>query len=205
MEPITRRAALALLAAAPAAGVLSWTDAEAREAFEQATRARRTAAQAKTAYKPTFFTAPEYTMIVTLVDVIIPKDDRSGGATDAGVPEFIDFLMADQPQRQVAMRGGLALIDYVCTERFDHTFNECTADQRMQVIEDLAYAPNGLAKPELSQAVAFFNGLRDLTATGFWTSKIGIEDLQYHGNVYVEEWKGCTDQALKKLGVSYSD
>ncbi len=203
MEQITRRAALALLAAAPAAGVLSWTDAEAREAFEQATRARRTAAQTKTAYKPKFFTTAEYAMVVTLVDIIIPKDERSGSATDAGVPEFIDFLMADQPQRQIAMRGGLALVDYVCEERFNHAFMTCTPSERMQVVEDLAYAPNGLAKAELSQAVAFFNGLRDLTATGFWTSKIGIEDLQYHGNVYVEEWKGCTDEALKKLGVSY--
>lgn len=205
MERITRRTALALLAAAPAASVLSWTDAEAREAFEQSTRARQAAARAKTAYKPKFFTAAEYAMVVALVDVIIPKDERSGSATDAGVPEFIDFLMADQPQRQIAMRGGLALIDYLAQERFDRAFMACAPDQRMQIVEDLAYAPNGLAKPELSQAVAFFNGLRDLTATGFWTSKIGIADLQYNGNVYVEKWKGCSDEALKKLGVKYTD
>ena len=205
MEPITRRTALALLAAAPAAGALSWTDAEAREAFEQSTGARHAAARAKTAYKPKFFTAAEYAMVVTLVDLIIPKDERSGSATDAGVPEFIDFLMVDQPARQIAMRGGLARIDQICNERFDRNFMACSATERTQVLDDLAFAGNALAKPELSQAVAFFNGLRDLTATGFWTSRIGIQDLQYTGNVYVENWTGCPEAALKKLGVNYGE
>src|SRR5512141_967705 len=126
MERITRRAALALLAAAPAAGALSWTEAEAREAFEQSTRARQAAARAKTAHNPKFFTAAEYAMVVTLVDLIIPKDERSGSATDAGVPEFIDFLMVDQPARQIAMRGGLAIIDHIGNERFDRNFMTCT-------------------------------------------------------------------------------
>src|SRR5512140_659485 len=132
MEPITRRTALALLAAAPAASALSWTDAEAREAFDQSTAARRAAARTQTAYKPKFFTAAEYAMVVALVDLIIPKDERSGSASDAGVPEFIDFLMVDQPERQIAMRGGLARIDQICNERFERAFMACTADQRTQ-------------------------------------------------------------------------
>jgi gluconate 2-dehydrogenase gamma chain len=205
MEQISRRAALALLAAAPAASVLSWTDVEAREAFEQSTAARRAAARAKVAYKPKFFTAAEYAMVVTLVDLIIPNDERSGSGTDAGVPEFIDFLMVDQPKRQIAMRGGLARVDQICNERFDHNFMACSAAERTQVLDDLAFAGNALARPDLSQAVAFFNGLRDLTATGFWSSRIGVADLQYTGNVYVAEWKGCTDDALKKLGVTYGE
>ena len=200
-DDITRRNALKLLASAPAAGALAWTETEARDAFEQATTARRAAARAKTAYKPRFFTAAEYGMLVMLVDLIIPKDERSGSATDAGVPEFIDFLMADQPERQVAMRGGLALIDRLCIDRFDRGFVSCTPAQRTEVLDDIAVAGNALARPELSQAVAFFNSLRDLTATGFWSSRIGITDLQYSGNVYVAEWHGCPEDALKKLGV----
>lgn len=200
-DELTRREALGLIAAVPAAGVLSWTDAEAREAFEQATAARRAAARAKIAYTPKFFTAAEYGMLVALVDLIIPKDERSGSATDAGVPEFIDFLMVDQPPRQLAMRGGLALVDQVYLDRFDRTFMRCTDDERRQVLDDIAFAGNALARPELSQAVAFFNSLRDLTATGFWTSRIGVTDLEYTGNVYVAEWKGCPEDALKKLGL----
>jgi hypothetical protein len=200
-DELTRREALGLIAAVPAAGVLSWTDAEAREAFEQATAARRAAARAKAAYTPKFFTAAEYAMLVALVDLIIPKDERSGSATDAGVPEFIDFLMVDQPPRQLAMRGGLALVDQVYLDRFDRTFMRCTDEERRQVLDDIAFAGNALARPELSQAVAFFNSLRDLTATGFWTSRIGVTDLQYTGNVYVAEWNGCPEDALKKLGL----
>lgn len=199
---MSRREALGALAAVPAAGALAWTDAEARDAFEQATTARRAAARRKAAYKPQFFTADEYALLVTLVDLIIPKDERSGSATDAGVPEFIDFLMADQPLRQVAMRGGLARIDLLCVDRFGRTFMACTETERAQVLDDIAFAGNALARPELSQAVAFFNSLRDLTATGFWTSRIGITDLQYSGNVYLAEWNGCPEEALKKLGVA---
>jgi hypothetical protein len=199
---ISRRQALEVIAAVPAAGVLTWTDAEARDALEQARTARRAAAQASAAYKPKFFTAAEYAMLGTLVDLIIPKDERSGSATDAGVPEFIDFLMSDQPARQIAMRGGLALINDVCLDRFDRRFMACTDAERGQVLDDIAFAGNALARPDLSQAVAFFNSLRDLTATGFWTSRIGITDLQYQGNVYVAEWNGCPEEALKKLGLA---
>jgi hypothetical protein len=170
--------------------------------MEQATRARGAVASGKLPYKPRFFTAAEYSMVVMLVDLIIPKDERSGSASDAGVPEFIDFLMVDQPERQVAMRGGLARIDQICLERFDRRFTACSADERTQVLDEIAFAGNALARPELSQAVAFFNSLRDLTATGFWTSRIGVADLQYTGNVYVAEWKGCPEEALKKLGLA---
>lgn len=196
-----RRTALSLLAAAPSAGALVWTDAEAREAAEQATAARRAARRGGRRFAPKFFSAPEYALLVALVDLIIPTDERSGSASDAGVPEFIDFLMVDQPARQVAMRGGLALIDRLCLDRYDCGFVQCTEAQRTEVLEDIGFAGNALARPELSQAVAFFNSLRDLTATGFWSSRIGITDLQYSGNVYVAEWKGCPEEALKKLGV----
>jgi hypothetical protein len=141
-------------------------------------------------------------MLAALVDLIIPRDERSGSATDAGVPEFIDFLMVDQPDRQLAMRGGLALIDRTCLDRFDRAFMACGPAERTQVLDDIAFAGNALARPELSQAVAFFNSLRDLTATGFWTSRIGVTDLQYSGNVYVAEWTGCPEEALKKLGLA---
>src|ERR1700675_3920288 len=111
MTAISRRAALELLAGAPAAAALVWTDVEARQAHEHADAARAQAARQATPFKPAFFTAHEYATVAVLVDLLIPRDERSGSATDAGVPEFMDFMMVDQPRRQIAMRGGLALVD----------------------------------------------------------------------------------------------
>lgn len=188
---MSRRQAIAVLAAAPVAA-LTWTPVEAEQA---AARARQSASP----FKPAFFTAHEYATVSVLVDLIIPRDERSGSATDAGVPAFMDFMMIDQPRRQTAMRGGLAVIDALCEARYDKRFVDCTDSQRRAVLDEIAYTSN--ADPAMTHAIAFFNSFRDLTATGFWTSKMGIEDLQYRGNRFVSEWNGCPDEALKKLGV----
>lgn len=192
-----RRDALKILLAAPAA-TFTWTDAEAAQAAAAAQAVRFAP---KTPFVPKFFTAGEYKLVQTLVDIIIPKDERSGSATDVGVPEFMDFMMIDQPTRQVAMRGGLAWIDVECEKRYDKVFVNCTEAERASVLDDIAYPAK--AKPQHAHGVAFFNSFRDLTAGGFWTTKVGIEDLQYLGNRSVARWNGCPDEALKKLGVSY--
>ena len=196
-----RRTVLKLLGSAPMAAVMVWTPAEAERAQQQAQRSRRDAQRRGVAFQPKFFSAHELATVTVLVDLIIPRDERSGSATDAGVPEFMDFMMIDQPRRQVAMRGGLALLDRLCEERFDKPFVRCREDERRQLLDDIAY-PAG-APRSLHQAVAFFNSFRDLTASGFWTTKMGVADLQYLGNVYVDEWNGCPGPALKKLGVTY--
>ena len=197
MATLNRRALLQLLGSAPLAAGFTWTAAEAAEA-QQRSQSARTAA--KTAgYKPAFFTAREYATVTALVDLIIPKDERSGSATDAGVPEFMDFMMNDQPARQTAMRGGLAWLELECQNRFDKPFVDCSADQRAAVLDDIAWPQR--AKPGFSHGVAFFNSFRDLTAAGFWSSKMGVEDLQYMGNTMVPEWKGCPDEVLKKIGL----
>ena len=202
MKAISRRAALELFAAAPAAAALVWTDVEARQAHEHAQAAVAPKAGADAAaFKPKFFTAHEYATVGVLVDLIIPKDDRSGSATQAGVPEFMDFMMIDQPRRQIAMRGGLALIDRLAQDRFGQSFVAASDAKRRQLLDEIAYTSN--PDPGLSQAVAFFSSFRDLTASGFWTSKMGIEDLQYLGNKAVPEWKGCPSEALEHLGVKY--
>jgi hypothetical protein len=198
MTEINRRAMLQLLGSAPVVAGLTWTDAEAAQAA-QAAKSTQAAKRAGTAYKPKFFNAHEWATINVLVDIIIPKDERSGSATEAGVPVFMDFLLDDQPNRQTAMRGGLAWIDLECQDRYDKRFLECTADERTAVLDDIAWPQK--AKPEFAHGVAFFNSFRDLTASGFWSSKMGVEDLQYIGNVMVAEWKGCPPDALKKLGL----
>jgi len=194
----SRRDVLKLLLAAPAA-TFAWTEAEAAQAAASAQAAR--AATTAKPFVPKFFTATEFKLVRTLADIIIPKDERSGSASDAGVPEFMDFMMIDQPTRQIAMRGGLAWLDSECQERFDKTFLDCIETERTAVLDDIAWP--GKARPELSHGVAFFNSFRDLTASGFWTTRMGIDDLQYMGNRSVARWNGCPTEALKKLGVSY--
>ncbi len=189
---LSRRDALALLTAGPVAATLAWTPAEAEQA---ATRAR----QAARPFTPAFFTPHEYATVRLLVDLIIPRDERSGSATDAGVPEFMDFMMVDQARRQTAMRGGLALIDVLALERFDRRFADASDGQRRSLLDEIAYTTND--NRGVAQAVAFFSSFRDLTASGFWTTRMGIEDLQYQGNRFVGEWTGCPDAALKKLGL----
>ena len=201
MTKISRRTALQLVGAAPVAAAMAWTPAEAEQAHTHAQQARAAAAKQSKPYKPKFFTAHEYATVAVLVDLIIPKDDRSGSATDAGVPEFMDFMMIDQPQRQVAMRGGLALIDRMCEEQFAKRFVACSDEQRRHVLDAIAYTTD--VPPARTHAVAFFNSFRDLTASGFWTTKMGIADLQYQGNVFLDEWNGCPEEALNKLGVRY--
>ena len=196
---ISRRQALALLTAGPVAA-MTWTSAEAEQAHEHATRARAQA-QPSAAYKRRFFTAHEYATVGVLVDLIIPRDERSGSATEAGVPEFMDFMMIDQPRRQVAMRGGLALLDKLSQDRCGKRFVSAADRDRRALLDEIAYTSN--PDPGLSHAIAFFSSFRDLTATGFFTSKMGVADLQYVGNVFVDEWTGCPDAALKKLGVTY--
>jgi len=190
---------LQLLAAAPAAAAFTWTEAEAQEAHEHAAAATAAAQATKTPFKPKFFSPHEYATVRMLADIVIPKDERSGSATEAGVPEFMDFIMGDEPTRQLAMRGGLAWLDRESVTRFDKMFVNCTDTERTQVLDDIAWPQT--AKPEMSHGVAFFNAFRDLTASGFWTSRMGIKDIAYIGNVYVPEWKGCPEEAIKKLGL----
>jgi gluconate 2-dehydrogenase gamma chain len=201
MKSISRRAAIELLAGGPVAAALVWTPAEARQAHEHAERARATAAKQATPFKPKFFTAHEYATVGLLVDLIIPKDERSGSATEAGVPEFMDFMMIDQPRRQVAMRGGLAMVDRLCEDRYAKRFTACTDAQRRAILDEIAYTSNH--DPGLRHAITFFTSFRDLTASGFWTTRMGIDDLQYQGNVFLDDWNGCPDAALRKLGVKY--
>jgi hypothetical protein len=195
---VKRRDVVQLLALAPLAGV-EWTAADVERAARAVAQLRRRGQ----AYQPRFFTAHEYQTVRALVDLIIPKDDRSGSATDAGVPEFMDFIVGDQTSRQTAMRGGLAWLDTECRERFGKAFVDGDDAQRRAVLDDIAWPAR--ARPEMSHGVAFFNSFRDLTATGFWSSKMGVEDLGYLGNTVVPEWKGCPDKQLRKLGVRYDE
>lgn len=193
MSTISRRTLLQLAASAPMAAAFSFTGEEVLAASVQARRAAP-------AFKPKFFTGHEYQTVRMLVDLIIPKDERSGSATAAGVPQFMDFFVTDNPNRQNAMRGGLSWLDLECHRRFNLDFVSCTDAQRREVLDDISWSQR--VKPGVSHGVPFFNSFRDLTASGFFTSQMGIEDLRYMGNTFVPTWNGCPDEVLKKLGLT---
>ena len=149
-----------------------------------------------------FFTEHEMKTVSVLSELVIPPDEQSGGAIEAKVPEFIEFMMKDQPQHQTKMRGGLNWLDYQCNKQFGADFIDLKAEQQTVMLDQIAYPEQ--AKPEMSQGVTWFNSFRDFVATGFFTSKIGIDDLKYMGNV-ANVWQGSPQKVLDKLGVAYDE
>ena len=147
-----------------------------------------------------FFSDHEMKTIAVLTDIIIPKDDVSGSATEAGVPDFIEFMAKDRPHYQTPLRGGIKWLDLQCMRRYEADFISCNADQQIAMVDDIAFPEK--AKPEMQPGVAFFNTMRDLTACGFFTSKIGLEDLGYMGN-RPNQWNGVPQDVLDQYGLQY--
>jgi len=152
--------------------------------------------------KEKFFTTAELSTITVLADIIIPKDEKSGSASDAGVPAFIEFIVKDMPDHQVPMRGGLKWLDIQCNKRFEKAFKDCSPAQQLEMIDEIAYPAK--AKPEMKQGVAFFNRMRDLTASGFYTSEIGVADMGFKGNA-PNQWNGVPEDVLKQYNLAYSE
>ena len=147
-----------------------------------------------------FLNAHELASITVLSDIIIPADGKSGSASQSGVTEFIEFIVKDKPELKTPVRGGLGWLDSESKKRFQKRFIEITAAQRILIVEDIAYP--GKTKKEFSQGENFFSLMRNLTATGFYTSKMGIQDLGYVGNT-PNVWEGVPTEVLKKYGLSY--
>jgi hypothetical protein len=202
MSDITRRDMLGLMAAFPLGAALG--DAGIIERAARAAQ-RAVAQQAATgiAYVPDFFTPEEWRVVRVLVDLIIPADARSGSATDAGVPEYMDFIALDRPNMQPQFRGGLTWLDGESKRRFSLGFADLEPAQRTAILDDIAWPAR--APQAMADGVRFFNFFRDQTASGFWSSRLGVEDLQYIGNTYVAQWTGCPPEALEKLDVSYEE
>jgi gluconate 2-dehydrogenase gamma chain len=216
--PVTRRAALKVLGSVPLAGALvgssafaqQGTPTQGQQAPKQTHEAPFPPAQGQgtpPASAPTrsFFTAAEWRTVGVLADDIIPRDGRSGSATDAGVPAFIDFhlsLPESGDDTRVAIRGGLAWLNTESRVRFKKNYAALTPALRHQILDDISWPAK--AKPEFSHGTTFFSRFRDLVGSGFFSSAMGWKDLKYEGNVFNPEWKGCPEPAMKKLGVSFA-
>ncbi|MBA4258429.1 MAG: transcriptional initiation protein Tat [Chitinophaga sp.] len=157
---------------------------------------------AKMAKEDKFFNEHEMATITVLGDIIMPKDEVSGSASDAKVPEFIEFIVKDMPTHQTPLRGGLRWLDLHCYKLYEKAFVNLTAAQQITVVDSIAY-PNKAPK-ELAQGVSFFNLMRDLVTTGFYTTEIGIKDLGYVGNA-PNQWNGVPDDVLKQYKLAYTE
>ena len=188
---VSRRDVLKTLALSAVGGsVLQVIPAQAAEYAHQAVRKDKAAA-ATGKYTPKYFTPHQYETLTSLCDSIIPKDEKSAGAIEAGAPEFIDLLTSENEHYQLKLGGGLYWLDGFCTDRYTGPYLECTPEQRKSVLDLIAFRKNAKADPTLSQGVVFFAFVRNLACDAFYTSKIGIADLQYIGNTVLPEFPGC--------------
>ena len=197
----TRRDVLKAAAAAMPLAFLPLSPADAERASEGAADALEQAQKSGAPYAPKFYKADEWKELRVLVDMIIPKDAKSGSATDAGVPEFMDWLANDHPSSYQWSRDALRWIDGFAYNSFGHNFVKCTEAQRRELLDQIAWPKR--AKPAVAEGVTFFNRMRDFTASGFYSSRMGIADIGYIGNVARPEWHGCPKPATDHLGVSY--
>jgi gluconate 2-dehydrogenase gamma chain len=203
---IKRRDMLKVFSAVPAAALVPLGTAVAA----QQKTAGSTAASGASGYQRKVFNDHEWETIKVLSDLIIPADERSSNATQAGVPEFIDDWLDFKGEKLKAeILGGLTWLDLECNREFGHNFIACTAAQHKKILDRIAY-PNK-AVPEDLNYVAFFNHLRDLVVGGFYSSEEGVKDLPYLGNKVVPVWEGCPsnvlaqiDENLKAKGVGLS-
>jgi hypothetical protein len=172
------------------------------------------------AYEFRFLTEAERETAALLADMIIPRDDVSGSATEAGVVEYVDEYATEWSGTQVQLRGGLRWLDRECSRRFDRPFAACDEAQRRELLDLIAYPEKLPSRPAAGEAgdrevsaatpdpelerlrhgVEFFTLFRNLVAGAFYTSRIGIDDLQFTGNVPTD-WHGCPPHVLRKLGV----
>jgi gluconate 2-dehydrogenase gamma chain len=193
MSGVSRRDVLRTLAAGVAGGtVLQVIPLQAAAFAHQMVHAEK-AASPTGQYVPKYFTPKQYATITSLCDSIIPKDDTSGGAVEAGAPEFIDLLTSENEDYALRLGGGLMWLDNYCAEHYGSAYMDSTPQQQKEMLDLIAYRANARKDPELSQGVAFFAFLRKMTCDGFYSSKIGIEDLQYIGNVPRPSFPGCPE------------
>jgi hypothetical protein len=161
---------------------------------------------AKSSYKPLFFSPPQFRLVEHLAEMIIPADDTPG-AREAGVAEFIDFMVANRvpvsgsdemsqnlaagSAAQAHFVAGLGWLDAHSKSQFGHEFLDCSAEQQNTLLQAIAYKEKYTPTTELGRE--FFQLMRDYTVVGYYTTKIGLESLGYPGlRTAWPKMPGCT-------------
>jgi len=156
-------------------------------------------------YQPRFFNEHELATVRVLADMIIPRDHRSGSATDAGTVEYVDFVLSEANDGlQGRWHDGLAWLDATCWRRSGtRHFIDCSEEHRADILNDIAWPDR--AQVEYRTAALWFNSVRDLVGSGFFSSAMGVQDIGYVGGIFNPSWQGAPPEATRELGVSYDE
>lgn len=163
------------------------------------------AAKKKTAgvYKPKLFNDHEYKTVRRLSELIIPADETSGSAVEAGAPEFIDLIAANNEDLATQLLGGLSWLDRAMEAKHGKSFLESAVEHQTAMLDEIAFRKN--AKGENRRGIVFFDWMRRLTADAFYTSPIGIKDVGYVGNKGMSVFQvpaAAIDYAVKRSGLA---
>ncbi len=150
----------------------------------------------------TLFNDHEMETISILSTVILPPKEPHGGPIEADVPEFIEFMGKDIPELQTTLLGGLMWLDHKSNTEFGKEFKSATLEQQKSILDTICYHDIELPLDEQALEIQFFHLMRGLTLTGYYTSKVGIEDLGYKGN-QPNVWDGVPQDVLDQHGVAY--
>ena len=150
-----------------------------------------------------FFTDAEKKDLGILADIITPGTPTEPKATETGVVEFMEFMALDQPEyQQGVLRGGLGWLNIEASQRFGgRHFAELTPAERIQIVDDIAY-PEDAEGTRFEAGARFFDRVRYLTLTGYFTSREGIKTIDYQGNS-PNVWDGVPQEVLDKHGLAY--
>lgn len=151
-----------------------------------------------------FFNAQELKTITVLVDDIFPRDEMGGSATDAKVPEFMDYILNQgNDNNRTAMRTGLAWLDQESRKRFTKGYADCAPADRHKILDDISYPAK--AAEQFRANATWFSSVRNLCAGGYFSSRVGYKAIGFSGGVAMPNWKGSSPEIMKKLGLSYDE
>ncbi len=188
-NPVSRRDVLKSLTMGTVGSALGVIPLEAAEYAHALVAAEKRSGAG--GYKPKFFSPHQYKSLRMLCETIVPADGESGGAIEAGAPEFIDLLTSENPEYQLKLGGGLMWLDSRCADRYGDVYANCKTEQQKEMLDLIAYREHAEKDSSVAQGVEFFSFLRNLTADGFFTSKIGIQYLGFVGNTFLTDFPGC--------------
>ncbi|MEN8800089.1 MAG: gluconate 2-dehydrogenase subunit 3 family protein [Flavobacteriaceae bacterium] len=151
-----------------------------------------------------FFNEHEMESIGVLCALILPANEQFGSALDAEVPVFIEFMAKDIPELQTTLRGGLMWLDHKSNTEFNMEFKSASVDQQKTILDEIAYYEADIPMDKHPLEIQFFNLMCNLTLTGYYTTKMGIEDLGYKGNM-PNIWDGVPEDVLEQHGMAYEE
>jgi len=149
-----------------------------------------------------FFNTHEMETLGVLCALILPANDKYPSATEVGVPDFIEFIAKDMPSHQTPIRGGLMWLDHTSNNKFNLEFKSISETQQKEILDAIAFPDITKPQSKWPTEERFFQTMRNLTLTGYYTTREGIEDLGYKGNQF-NIWEGVPEDVLEQHGVSY--